>query len=470
MKFQDLRIRTKLLVLIAMMSLVTAGIAAFGVSKISFLNQNLETVDTVNSAATLGARMNQNTIIMNRSEYRVAADPSPETIKAARAVADKNIAQFKERLAKSAETADADEKKQLEAIAAQYDQYVSGLNKTYDLAAQLGGQISLSEGQRTIVDHVKTNREQADKLQAAVKAYVDHVDARGTKTADDAKTQGNAAIMVMIGVAVGGVMFGIVIGMLMANFGISIPLNRSVDELRKLADGRLDTIVTGADRGDECGDIAKGLAIFRENAVKARDLEADAANQKHLAEVNRKKMMMKLADDFEKSVGSIVGLVSSAATEMQASAAQLSATAQETSAQSVAVSAAAEEAGTNVTSVAGAAEELGASVAEIGRQVERSSQISNEAVQEASRAAMVVSELSSVSSSIGSVVDMINTIASQTNLLALNATINPPAPGKPAKGLRLWRQKSSNWPAKPAVPRRIYLRKSPLFRKRQRAQ
>ncbi|ESQ92830.1 hypothetical protein ABENE_06930 [Asticcacaulis benevestitus DSM 16100 = ATCC BAA-896] len=420
--------------LIVVMSLVTAGIAAFGVSKITFLNQSLKTVDLVDSAATLGARMNQNTIIMNRSEYRVAMDPSPETIKAARAVADKNIGQFKERMAKSLETADADEKVQLDAINTEYTQYVAGLNKTYALAEQLGGQISLSDAQRTLVDQVKTSRERADTLQAAVKTYVDHVDARGTKTADDAKAQGNLAIMIMIAVAVGGVIFGIVIGMLMANFGISIPLNRSVDELGKLAEGRLDTVVTGADRGDECGDIAKGLAVFRENAVRARDLEAEAANQKQLVEVNRKKMMMQLADDFEKSVGSIVTLVSSAATEMQASASQLSATAQETSAQSVAVSAAAEEAGTNVTSVAGAAEELGASVAEIGRQVERSSQISNEAVQEASRAAIVVSELNTVASSIGSFVDMINTIASQTNLLALNATIESARAGEAGKG------------------------------------
>ncbi|MDV6329536.1 methyl-accepting chemotaxis protein [Asticcacaulis sp. 201] len=434
MKFQDFRIKTKLLLLIAMMSLVTAGIAGFGVTKITFLNQSLKTVDTVDSAATLGARMNQNTIIMNRSEYRVAADPSPETIKAAREVADKNIKQFKERLAKSAETADADEKAQLGNIEAEYTRYLTELNKTYQLAERASGQVSLTDAQRAVVDQVKASRARADKLQAAVKAYVDHVDDRGTKTANDAKAQGNAAIMIMIAVAISGIVFGIITGMLLANFGISIPLNRSVDELRKLADGRLDTLVTGADRGDECGDIAKGLAVFRDNAVRARDLEAEAVNQKQLAEVNRKKMMLQLADDFEKSVGAIVSLVSSAATEMQASATQLSATAQEASAQSVAVSAAAEEAGANVTSVASSAEELGASVSEIGRQVERSSQISNEAVKEASRVASVVTELNTVASSIGSVVEMINTIAGQTNLLALNATIESARAGEAGKG------------------------------------
>lgn len=246
MKFQDFRIRTKLLLLIAMMSLIAAGIAAFGVSKITFLNQSLKTVDVVDSAATLGARMNQNTIVMNRSEYRVAADPSPETIKASRAIADQNIEQFKARLAEAAKTADADEKAQLDAVTSSYSSYLDGLNKTYDMAQQMAGQITLTQAQRKVADQVKVNRERADKLQAAVKAYVDHVNNRGTKTADEAKAQGNAAIMVMIGVAVGGVVLGVFIGMLTANFGISAPLNRSVDELRTHP---WDILVGGLQRG-----------------------------------------------------------------------------------------------------------------------------------------------------------------------------------------------------------------------------
>ena len=434
MKFEDFRIRTKLLLLVIMMSLVAAGIASFGVTKISYLSQSLKTVDDVDSAATLGARMDQNTIALNRSEYRVAADPSPENIAAAHAVADKNMQEFKVRFSKAQTIADDEEKAQLDTIATQYAAYRDGLNQTYDLASKLGSQVVLDDAQKTISAHVKDNRANADKLQAAVKAYVDHIDARGTKIADDAKAQGNAAILIMIAVAIGGVIFGVVVGMLMANFGISIPLNRSVGELRKLADGQLDTLVTGANRRDECGDIAKGLAVFRENAVKARDLEAEAANQKQMAEANRKAMMLKLADDFESSVGAIVTLVSAAATEMQAAATQLTATAEETSAQSVAVSAAAEEAGTNVTSVASSAEELGASVSEIGRRVEASAHMSNEAVREANMAAQVVAELNEVAASIGGVIDVISGLASQTNLLALNATIESARAGEAGKG------------------------------------
>jgi methyl-accepting chemotaxis protein len=300
---QNLRIGTKLLVLIIMMGLITVVISAFGVTRINFLNENLGTVDQVNSAATLGARMNQNTIVLNRSEYRVAADPSAQNIRASSEIVDSNRQQFSERLKKAYETADADEKRQLDTIQAEYAEYLQGLDKTYELARSVGSQVSLTEAQRNINSQVVENRKQADKLQAAVKAYVDRIDARGSKTAETAKAQGSQAAWVMVSVAAVGVVSGLALGLLMSHFGISVPLNRSVDELRKLANGQLETDISGANRGDECGDIAKGLVVFRDNAVRARELEAEAAQQKLRAEQERKKIMLGLADDFKKVGG-----------------------------------------------------------------------------------------------------------------------------------------------------------------------
>ncbi|WP_298331367.1 methyl-accepting chemotaxis protein [Asticcacaulis sp.] len=159
-----------------------------------------------------------------------------------------------------------------------------------------------------------------------------------------------------------------------------------------------------------------------------------SARQKVVAEAARRAAMLKLADDFEKSVGGIVSLVSSAATEMQAAASQLSATAQQTSSQSVAVSSAAEEAEANVTSVAASTEELGASVEEISRQIETSACVTANAVREADAAQSVVGELNETATAIGGVVDLIAGLASQTNLLALNAAIESARAGEAGRG------------------------------------
>lgn len=82
-------------------------------------------------------------------------------------------------------------------------------------------------------------------------------------------------------------------------------------------------------------------------------------------------------------VAEVVGVVSSAATEMQSTAQSMSATAEETSKQAAAVAAASEQAATNVQTVAAATEELSSSITEISRQVTQSSQIAAQAVADA---------------------------------------------------------------------------------------
>ena len=434
MKLKDFKIKTKLLLLIVLMSAVTGVVSFFGVTRLHHANESTIKVDKADSLALLGARLNQNVISLSRAEYRVASDPSADNVAGAKEILDINRKQFDDRLKQAMAAATDAEKQQLSDVKTAYDSYAAGLDQTYEVANRTGGEVTLGEAQQKINTLVSANRGNADTLQTAIKAYADSLDAKGTKLAADTKAEGQVAITVLISVASGGLIIGFAVGLLLANYGISAPLNKSVEELRKLANGDLATSVTGADRGDECGDIAKGLAIFKENAIKNKELEAGAAEQKAQAEAARKQVMMQMADDFEKSVGGIVTLVSSAATEMQAAAAQLTSTAQETSAQSMAVSSAAEEAGANVASVAASTEELGASVSEIGRQIETSAQISSDALTEASQAATIVDELNEVAVSIGGFVDMISGLANQTNLLALNATIESARAGEAGKG------------------------------------
>ena len=144
--------------------------------------------------------------------------------------------------------------------------------------------------------------------------------------------------------------------------------------------------------------------------------------------------MRQMADAFERSVGGIVGLVSSSATELQATAQAMTATATETASQSTTVAAAAEEAASNVNTVAAAAEELGSSVQEIGRQVQGSAELAHAAVAEADQTAGARAGAQATSARIGDMVGLITNIASQTNLLALNATIEAARAGEAGRG------------------------------------
>ncbi|MFC7051164.1 methyl-accepting chemotaxis protein [Hansschlegelia quercus] len=200
-----------------------------------------------------------------------------------------------------------------------------------------------------------------------------------------------------------------------------------------LANGEYSVAAPHTDRQDEIGAMARSVEVFRQALIETEQMRADQAAQQAARE-RRAKAVDDLVRGFDHSVTQVVGVVSSAATEMQATAQQLTATATETASRSTTVAAAAEEAGSNVMTVSSAAEELGASVSEIDRQVARSAEMAKAAVAEASATGVIVENLSAAAGRVGAIVDLISTIASQTNLLALNATIEAARAGEAGRG------------------------------------
>ncbi|RVU15106.1 methyl-accepting chemotaxis protein [Methylobacterium oryzihabitans] len=227
----------------------------------------------------------------------------------------------------------------------------------------------------------------------------------------------------------------IAIGAMAFSFaGVVRPIDRMTQAMARLAGGDTAFPIPYARRRDEIGAMAGAVQVFKDNLIRTRALEEETALARASAEEQRRIGMHRMADVFEGAVGGIVGQVSAAATELQATARQMTATAGETAAQSTTVAAAAEQAASNVGTVAAAAEELGASVAEIGRQVSGSAGLAQVAVTEAETTAQLVQALSSAATRVGDVVAMISTIASQTNLLALNATIEAARAGEAGRG------------------------------------
>jgi methyl-accepting chemotaxis protein len=235
-------------------------------------------------------------------------------------------------------------------------------------------------------------------------------------------------------VAGAAVVAGLLIAFLIAR-GIIGPLSGLTAGMKELAGGNFGVVLPGLDRKDEVGDMAQAVETFKVKAEeKARDEAEAKVRQDQVAAKQRKADMIKLADDFESAVGEIVETVSSASTELEASATTLTSTAERAQELTTMVAAASEEASTNVQSVASATEEMTSSVNEISRQVQDSARMAGEAVDQARKTNDRVSELSKAASRIGDVVELINTIAGQTNLLALNATIEAARAGEAGRG------------------------------------
>ena len=272
-----------------------------------------------------------------------------------------------------------------------------------------------------------------DEARADIARDVALNEAGARKDADAAMVEADAAMVTAyIAVALAVLAAGAA-----AAFGllrVSRPIQTMTQAMGVLADGDATVEVPYQQRRDEMGAMAAAVQVFKDNLIRTRQLEAETAQARLAAEEQRKAGMRQMADSFEAAVGGIIGMVSSSATELQATAQTMTATATETASQSTTVAAAAEEAASNVNTVAAAAEELGSSVQEIGRQVAGSAELAQRAVHEADQTGALVQELSGAVSRIGDVVGLISNIAGQTNLLALNATIEAARAGAAGKG------------------------------------
>jgi methyl-accepting chemotaxis protein len=235
----------------------------------------------------------------------------------------------------------------------------------------------------------------------------------------------------------GGVAMALVLGGIVGwviGRSITTPLRRIIDVMQALTGGNLSVSVDGVDRRDEVGEVARSVEIFKQGLAEAERLRGEQEEAKQRAEAERRHAMLDLAKSFEGTVGGVVEGVSSAATELQATAQSMSATAEQTTRQSTVVAAASEETTQNVQTVASATEELSASIGEITSQVSESTRIVGEAVNQASSTTEKVRGLAEAAQKIGDVVSLINDIAAQTNLLALNATIEAARAGEAGKG------------------------------------
>jgi len=241
---------------------------------------------------------------------------------------------------------------------------------------------------------------------------------------------------VILGLAIATVAIAIGAGLVawLIGRGITGPLGQLGARMQSLAEGELETAIPGVGRKDEIGAMAATVQVFKENAVRVRDLEqAEDAAQKRASE-ERRAAMQGLADDFERSVNGVVQSVTSSAAGMQATAESMTGLARDASSRAMTVSEASQKASGNAGTVAAAAEELASSVAEISRQVTQSTEIANRAVEDAERTNSTVQVLSNGAEKIGEVVQLIHTIAAQTNLLALNATIEAARAGDAGRG------------------------------------
>ena len=236
----------------------------------------------------------------------------------------------------------------------------------------------------------------------------------------------------LLGALVGGIVLGVFFGFIIAR-SITRPVHLMTEVMQKLSGGDKSVTIPATENTDEIGDMARAVLVFKENMIKAEQLEAEARAQLQ-QDMERAKKRELLTADFDTMIRRVIDRVDASVKQVHVTSNSVHAAAEQTSRQSAAVSAAAEEAASNVQTVASAAEELGASTQEISRRVQDTTRITQEAVGGINKANTTMDSLATSANKIGEIINLINDIASQTNLLALNATIEAARAGDAGKG------------------------------------
>ena len=301
------------------------------------------------------------------------------------------------------------------------DDYRKSVTKLVDNAKELD-ELSIEMADSTVAILKASNAMKADLL-----ADQQRLDSESVATISQTQH-----LIVML--AIGGFLLGAVLALFLGS-GMSRPMIAMCKAMRELASGNFDVVLPGLGRRDELGEMASAVEEFKVQAIAKAERDAAALDeQNRAAAAGRRAELIRFADEFEATVGSIVANVSASAEQLEASAGTLTRTAETTQDLSGQVAGASEQASSDMQSVAAATEELSSSVDEIGRQAQESNRIAEGAVLQAQQTDARIGKLSRAAQEIGDVVKLITAIAEQTNLLALNATIEAARAGDAGRG------------------------------------
>jgi methyl-accepting chemotaxis protein len=309
-----------------------------------------------------------------------------------------------------------------------WESYKKGTEEVMALSRKAAGQAAREAHEL----NTKTVNKIGLDADAVLKKGIDLNNAGADKAAKDAADSYSDALMMLAAILAAAVIIGIGVSFYLVR-DVSSGIASIVAPMQALGKGDLSANVPHQGESTEIGAMADTLQVFKQ-ALIAKKAADEAAAADADAKIERGRRVDGITRNFETLIGEIVQTVSSASTQLEASAGTLSATAERAQEVTTTVAAASEEASTNVQSVASATEELSSSVTEISRQVQESARMASGAVGQARTTNDRVSELSKAASRIGDVVELINTIAGQTNLLALNATIEAARAGEAGRG------------------------------------
>jgi methyl-accepting chemotaxis protein len=428
--FAKLSIRTKIISVVAFLLVALAGMGLLAVQNMRAMNANTVDITTnwLPSVRVLGELRSGVITYRNVVREHMLAESLEHKLASEKTLAGVVESNSKIRQTYEPMITSPEERALYEQWTKLWDQYKKGTEQVMELSRAAAGRLP-TEAHDLNTKTVNKISLEADEI---LKKDIDLNNVGADKAAKEAADTYASAFMMLAIILGAAIVAGAAVSFYVVR-DISSGIASIVQPMQALGRGDLTAQVPHQGETTEIGAMADTLQVFKE-ALIAKKAADEAAAVDAEAKIERGRRVDNITREFESMIGEIVETVSSASTQLEASAGTLSSTAERSQQLTTAVAAASEEASTNVQSVASATEEMASSVNEISRQVQESARMATEAVDQARKTNDRVGELSKAASRIGDVVELINTIAGQTNLLALNATIEAARAGEAGRG------------------------------------
>jgi methyl-accepting chemotaxis protein len=299
------RVLTKILTIVVSLSAITIALAWLGITSLATLNADAESMNVAAERLRESSQANQSVITLNRTEFRAALDPRPENRNEARKIADEQVKLFQQRLEDLRRISDEQIKTMLPAVEQAFKEYRKGLDNTFRLATE-AQTMQISAQTEQLRDAALTGKAAAEKLQASIHAIGNRLQQRLEELQASAADQyQTTSRLLMIGSAL-GVVFGLMLGYLIGQYGIAKPLGKVSQVLTELANGNKAVEIPFADYRDEVGDNARAAQTFKQNLIRIEKMEAEQKENEARAAAEREAAMQKMASEFEAAVGGIV--------------------------------------------------------------------------------------------------------------------------------------------------------------------
>ncbi|MBB3562285.1 methyl-accepting chemotaxis protein [Rhizobium sp. BK512] len=467
---KHLKIRTKVISVVALLGLITMAGLVYVMSEFRQADATYSAFIDHEALASMQSARASASVVASVLQVSLLADMKPDTPAFQTALATPSkLPQARDRMKQALELVPSRK--------AAIDEIQAGIDEIETLANKIIEQSKAKDSAGALANVALINA----KLNALTPKMIANNDAMMTMLNDggDALSASvNERIFfcfILIGIAV---LAAVGISVAVAQIGIAGPMMQLRLRMTRLAEGDTASDISGLDRGDEVGQMAKAVSIFRDNAIERARIEARAEADRSLGDNERREREAQkaaeaadleravnalgdglrrlsagdvashietpfvahldaLRRDFNNSieklnetlhtVGSNARAIGAGANEIRSSADELSKRTEQQAASVEETAAALEEITTTVRDAAKRAEEASQLVARTRLGAEKSGDVVRKAV-----AAMQQIEQSSVE--IGNIIGVIDDIAFQTNLLALNAGVEAARAGEAGKG------------------------------------